>query len=135
MILALQTADMTTRLWLINPSDATSAAIEPALTWDSGRQLSDGLLAKITSTLDRAGAALENLSGIIIFSGPGSFTSLRIGHSVANALADSLDIPVIGVVGQDWIQTGLHQLKVAKPGHPVLPHYGSEAHITKPKVD
>ena len=133
MILALQTADMTTRLWLIPHLSAAPA--KPTLEWDSGRQLSDELLIKITATLDQANTTLNALTGIIMFSGPGSFTSLRIGHSVANALADSLGIPIVGAAGHNWIQTGLHQLKTAKPDHPVLPVYGSDAHITKPRVD
>ena len=132
MILALQTADSTTRLWLL--ASAAGAPGEPELVWESGRGLSDGLLAKITEVLAAAGRKLGDLTGIVIFSGPGSFTSLRIGHSVANALADSLGIPVAGATGQDWLVAALGQLAAAKPGRPVWPHYGSEAHITKPRT-
>ncbi len=131
MILALQTADSVTRLWLLEP--ATPAG-EPALVWDSGRELSDSLLAKITQTLQATGRKLQDTTGIVIFSGPGSFTSLRIGHSVVNALADSLNIPVVGTRGEDWLSQGLQQIVTTKSGRPALPYYGAEAHITKPKA-
>jgi hypothetical protein len=59
--------------------------------------------------------------------------TMRIGHSVANALADGLGIPVVGTRGDDWLAEGLGLVKTAKPGRSTLPHYGSEAHITRPK--
>ena len=39
---------------------------------------------------------LKNLQGIEVEVGPGSFTGLRVGVSVANALGFSLNIPVNG---------------------------------------
>jgi tRNA threonylcarbamoyladenosine biosynthesis protein TsaB len=131
MILVLQTADQTTRLWLLD--SASSPVGEPTLTWDSGRELSDKLLGVLVGELHKVHHRLGDLSGIVIFSGPGSFTSLRIGHTTANALADSLGIPVVGARGADWMRVGLKDLSTAKPGRPALPHYGSEAHITRPK--
>ncbi len=47
------------------------------------------LIPMIQSVLDQAGATLGNLSGIVIGDGPGSFTGLRIGASVAKALVES----------------------------------------------
>lgn len=39
---------------------------------------------------------LKNLEGIEVETGPGSFTGLRVGVSVANALGFALGIPVNG---------------------------------------
>jgi tRNA threonylcarbamoyladenosine biosynthesis protein TsaB len=147
MILALKTADATTQIWLFaDPQAAAKSSTKPPkptahITWDSGRDLSDQLLARILSTLTDAGHQLSDLTAIAIFAGPGSFTSLRIGHTTANALADSLGIPVVGAqndpdttaTGEDWLTTALAALPTAKPGRSALPHYGSEAHITRPK--
>jgi tRNA threonylcarbamoyladenosine biosynthesis protein TsaB len=96
--------------------------------------LSDELLSQIVAALKTHSNTLQDLTGVIIFSGPGSFTSLRIGHSVANALADSLAIPIVGTQGNNWLKSGLLQLQEAKPGQIALPHYGAEAHITRPKA-
>lgn len=130
MILALQTADSTTHLWLFDqPGAAKPIAHED---WDSGRALSEQLLGRLT-TFVRQHGRLEDLAGIIIFSGPGSFTSLRIGHTVANALADGLGIPAAGATGDDWLAVATKRLAGTPTGRPALPHYGADAHITKPK--
>jgi tRNA threonylcarbamoyladenosine biosynthesis protein TsaB len=110
------------------------AATQPDLSWESGRQLSDELLSRLTSLLQEHGHQFSDLTGIIIFSGPGSFTSLRIGHTVVNALADSLGIPVTGATGDDWLTKGQAAIPSVKPGVPALPHYGAEANITKPRL-
>ncbi len=74
-----------------------------------------------------------DVSGIIVFEGPGSFTGLRIGITVANTLAYGQGVPIVGAQGEDWIAKGLAQLAAGHNDTQVLPHYGAEAHITKPK--
>lgn len=54
------------------------------------------LLPLISKLLDREKLKFENLDGIEVETGPGSFTGIRVGVSVANALAYSLGIPVNG---------------------------------------
>jgi tRNA threonylcarbamoyladenosine biosynthesis protein TsaB len=132
MIVALKTDSMTAALWLL-ATGATTAG-EPTQQWESGRGLSDELLAHIQDLVHAGGHELTDVTGLVIFSGPGSFTSLRIGHAVANALADSLGVPVVGAQGEQWLEQGLKALPSTKLGHPALPHYGSEAHITRPKA-
>lgn len=129
MILAIKTSDLTTHLLLMQ----ADGHVEHNLSWESGRDLSNQLLVKTQDFLASAHINLSDLTGLIIFSGPGSFTSLRIGHAVANALADSLNIPIVGAQGEQWVLEGAKTLQAAKPGRPALPHYGAEAHITRPK--
>lgn len=131
MILALETASPTTRAWLASPGHIPSV---PDLEWDSGRQLADELLGQIMDLLGTRKLKLSDLSGLIVFSGPGSFTSLRIGHTVANALADSLGIPVVGARGEHWLKEGIQALQSPGPHAIALPFYGSEANITRPKA-
>lgn len=131
MMLVLQTADVTTRIWL---TDGTYSVSVPDLEWESGRTLSEDLLGKLQEVLAAERKTFHDLSGIIIFSGPGSFTSLRIGHAVANTLAVSLKIPIIGTQGDDWIAEGLAQYKTTKVDQIAMPFYGAEAHTTKPKA-
>jgi len=131
VILAIKTSDMRAYLALFEPSQT-----EPVgqLEWESGRKLSDELLARIIELTGGNRGDLAKLTGIIIFSGPGSFTSLRIGHAVANALASGLEIPVVGAAGDDWHKQGLAQVRQVKPGVSAIPQYGAEAHITRPKT-
>ncbi len=133
MILALQTADSTTHLWLF--VDAKTPDPIAVLDWESGRQLSDHLLGRTTQFLADHHTTLTDLTGLIIYSGPGSFTGLRIGHATFNALADSLGIPIVGATGPDWLATACAALAHARPDHPVLPHYGAEANITAPRTN
>ncbi len=54
------------------------------------------LLPLISKLLDREKMKFEDLTGIEVENGPGSFTGLRVGVSVANALGFSLGISVNG---------------------------------------
>lgn len=54
------------------------------------------VLPIIEELLIQAGITLSAVTEITVAMGPGSFTGLRVGISVANALATLLDIPVNG---------------------------------------
>ncbi len=62
------------------------------------------LLPLIEKLLDKNNLEKKDLSGIEVNTGPGSFTGIRVGVSVANALGFSLGIPVNG----EKIETDLH---------------------------
>jgi tRNA threonylcarbamoyladenosine biosynthesis protein TsaB len=55
---------------------------------------SQSLLPFIIETLDSKGVALTDLREIEVATGPGSFTGIRVGVSVAQMLGWMLDIPV-----------------------------------------
>lgn len=57
---------------------------------------SQALLGLIEEVLKESKTKKEDLTGIKVNTGPGSFTGLRVGVSVANALGFSLNIPVNG---------------------------------------
>ncbi len=58
---------------------------------------SQTLLPMISDMLNMAEIKPEELNGIAVSAGPGSFTGLRIGASTAKGLAWTLDIPVVPV--------------------------------------
>jgi tRNA threonylcarbamoyladenosine biosynthesis protein TsaB len=124
----LKTASMEAELRLYKEDKAVAQ-----LSWEPGRQLSNQLLRKIEELLRKHGAAFEDLTSIVVFEGPGSFTSLRIGLTVANTIAYALQIPIVGASSDDWFKQGLAKLELAKAGFYVMPQYGAEANITKPK--
>lgn len=102
--------------------------------WLADRQLAKDLLRVIRDELKKASHSWNDLTGIVVFKGPGSFTGLRIGITVANTLAYSLDIPVVGTNGDDeWLSGGLDRLEKKENDRIVLPFYGAEAHITAPR--
>lgn len=54
------------------------------------------VLPLILELLNKHGCSLSDLTGIRVVVGPGSFTGLRVGVAVANALSYALKIPVNG---------------------------------------
>jgi tRNA threonylcarbamoyladenosine biosynthesis protein TsaB len=66
-------------------------------TWyfeaDAGLRHSELLMDSIDMLMKKAGLKPEELSGVLCMGGPGSFTGLRIGFSLAKGLALSLGIP------------------------------------------
>lgn len=57
---------------------------------------SQKLLSFISETLKANNASTHDLSEIEVVTGPGSFTGIRVGVSVASALGFALNIPVNG---------------------------------------
>ena len=101
--------------------------------WEAHRQLSETIHKKIRDMLAKLEKDWESLEGVVCFKGPGSFTGLRIGATVANTLARELDIPIIGIGGDNWIYAGLEKLSRGKTDNIVTPNYGRDPHITVPK--
>lgn len=113
-------------------NDETQLAYE---VWYAHRELSVTLLQKITDLLAGQGMTTADLQGIIAFAGPGSFTGLRIGLTVTNALAYGLGgLPVVAIEGEDaWIARGLRRLLAGERDALALPEYGAPVHITQQK--
>ncbi len=55
---------------------------------------SQALLSSIVEVLKEAGIEMKDLIEVKVATGPGSYTGLKVGVAVANALGFSLDIPV-----------------------------------------
>jgi tRNA threonylcarbamoyl adenosine modification protein YeaZ len=58
---------------------------------------SDGILEKIDIVLHKAKSDLSSLKAVMVISGPGSFTGLRVGIAVANQFSHQLKIPISGI--------------------------------------
>lgn len=101
--------------------------------WLAERQMAHGLLGYLKEILATHDTSWQDLAGIGVFEGPGSFTGLRIGMTVCNTLADSLGIPIVAARGDDWKQICLTRLANSENDSIVLPFYGAEANITKPR--
>lgn len=101
--------------------------------WQADRTLAKGLLGFLRDSLAKQNTDIHALTGIGVMKGPGSFTGLRIGLTVANTLADGLQVPIVGVMGENWQERALEKLRSGEDEKIVLPEYGSAAHITAPK--
>ena len=103
------------------------------ISWEAHRQLADTIHLKILQLLEQNSKKWEDIQGVAIFKGPGSFTGLRIGMSVANALAFSLKIPIIAALGENWRQIAIERLLKHEDERVAIPEYGSDAFTTTPK--
>ncbi len=101
--------------------------------WQAHRQLAETLHKRIEALITSQKIEWNTIEGVVVFQGPGSFTGLRIGISVANALAYSNKLPIVGAEGENWQQEGIKKLMSGMSDNIVMPHYGAEANITAPK--
>lgn len=102
-------------------------------TWLAHRELAETMHQKIAELLKGQQKELKDIEGIVAFRGPGSFTGLRIGLTVANALSYSLGVPVVATENPNWLETGIEALRSGQNDKIALPEYGSEAHVTQQK--
>lgn len=100
-------------------------------TWEAHRKLAETIHQTIDEVLKQAGKKPEDLEGIVAFEGPGSFTGLRIGLTVANTLVYTLHIPIVAAQNDTWIQAGIDRLHAGEQDEFALPFYGRDAHITQ----
>jgi tRNA threonylcarbamoyladenosine biosynthesis protein TsaB len=73
---------------------------------------SEKIMVLLDDLLKNAGLEKENINAIAISIGPGSFTGLRIGLSMAKGLAFGLQIPLVSVPTLDVIAEKVKFLKM-----------------------
>ena len=127
MLLLLDTSTPVCYVTLVDHEDSVS------YEWQADRTLAKGLLGFVRDNLAKQNADIHALTGIGVMKGPGSFTGLRIGLTVANTLADGLQVPIVGVTGENWQERALEKLRSGEDEKIVMPEYGAAAHITAPR--
>jgi tRNA threonylcarbamoyladenosine biosynthesis protein TsaB len=96
MILAIDTSTQWMGLALFDGSQVLYEKV-----WRTNRRHTVELVPSIENIFKETGLEITTLKAIAVALGPGSFTSMRIGLSVAKGLSLSLKIPVIGVRSLD----------------------------------
>lgn len=102
MLLALDTA---TRQASVALYDERGVRAETA--WFSTDNQTVELMPRVTEMLAQQGVDPSGLRGVAVAIGPGSFTGLRIGLSVAKGLAVGRGLPVLGVPTLDALAQSL----------------------------
>lgn len=93
--------------WLLAIDTATSRVVVAAATpdgsllgatsWSAGHRHGERLLPAIEDLRAELGLAREDVAGIVVGTGPGAFTGLRVGIATAKGLAHALGVPIAGV--------------------------------------
>jgi len=110
MLLAIDTATRYASLALYDEMGVISEQ-----TWRSENNHSVELIPAVARMLSQQKLKPQSLTGIAVATGPGSFTGLRIGMSVAKGLCLALGIPIVGIPTLDIITYA-----VGDPGGRVL---------------
>lgn len=87
----------------------------------SGPKGGRALFPALQSLLLHTKADLKDAEAIAVASGPGSFTGLRVGLSMAKGLAQALGVPIVGVPSLEALAA-----QIGCPAHPVCPVIGSK---------
>ena len=92
-LLVVDTAT-TTAVIALGGTDGTLIAER---SWVAGYRHGEELLARIEELLRDQEVEARRLGGLIVGTGPGAFTGLRVGMATIKGLAYALDLPVVGV--------------------------------------
>ncbi len=106
--------------------------------WSTGHNLTAEIMDKIAGLYKNTGKTYKDTTGVMVNTGPGSFTGLRIGISIANTMAYSLNIPIVGLYEienkPEFMEKELQRLCRKKAFEKVVfPEYGKEPNITQSK--
>ncbi|MEP7360173.1 MAG: tRNA (adenosine(37)-N6)-threonylcarbamoyltransferase complex dimerization subunit type 1 TsaB [Chloroflexota bacterium] len=93
MILVLDTA---TRRPVVALADDDGMVLAER-TWESKHHRGEELLGRLDEAMAEIGARPHDITSIVVGTGPGSFTGLRIGLATAKTIAYAMSIPVVGV--------------------------------------
>ena len=80
-----------------------------------GQSLSEVALPKIVSLFEKNNLTAKDIDKIIVVNGPGSFTGIRIGITIAKVYAWSLNIPITTITSLEAMAISSKNNKVHIP--------------------
>ena len=139
MLLAIDSA--TTRV-VVALGGADGTLIDSS-DWPAGYRHGETLLPAIDDLLGRAGIDRADLAAVVVGTGPGAFTGLRVGIATAKGLAHGLGCPIIGVSTAEALLAGAVRGSVlllpAGPSDRLLVRHGQPARLipagTEPELE
>jgi tRNA threonylcarbamoyl adenosine modification protein YeaZ len=127
------------RSWLLAIDTATSQIVVAAAapdgtllgvsTWAAGRTHGAQLLPAIGRLTGESNLRRSRIAGIVVGTGPGAFTGLRVGIATAKALAHELRVPIVGVSTAEalLVASGVGERAVL-----LLPAGPNDRHLVRP---
>ena len=95
IVLGVDTCGAEGSLALVRVSEQGPERIEEiALT---GRRYAGALIPALRALLGRHGVEVSGLSAVVVVHGPGSFTGIRMGLSLAKALSEAAGVPLVAL--------------------------------------
>ncbi len=135
------------RPWLLAIDTATSrvvvaagsldGALLGATSWEAGRTHGQQLLPAIGRLHGEANLRRSRIRGVIVGTGPGGFTGLRVGIATAKAIAHELGVPIVGVSTAEALLDGARVAAAVPSGAPtgslvlLLPAGPNDRHLVR----
>lgn len=92
-LLALDTSTTT----IVVGAGSTDGVLLASESFEGRYRHSQELLPAVVRVLERAGVRMADLAGVVVGTGPGAFTGLRVGIATAKTLAHELGCAIVGV--------------------------------------
>lgn len=105
MLLAIDTSTARIGMALHDGNDVLAE-----ITYASGLHHTRELAPALARMLDGCGVKMEQIEAIGVATGPGSFTSLRVGVAFAKGLAAARHVPLIGIPTLDIVASSVPPL-------------------------
>jgi tRNA threonylcarbamoyladenosine biosynthesis protein TsaB len=98
MLLAIDTSTAQIGLALYD-----GATVPGELVWQSRAHHTEQLAPALAGLLERVGVTMDSVGALGVATGPGSFTSLRVGLAFVKGLALARHIPLVGIPTLDIV--------------------------------
>jgi tRNA threonylcarbamoyladenosine biosynthesis protein TsaB len=135
VVLAIDSA--TTRV--VVAAGSRDGTVLDAVDWPAGYRHGETLLPAIDDLLRRLAIQRGRLAAIVVGTGPGAFTGLRVGIATAKGIAQALDRPIIGIPTGEALLAGAPDdavlLLPAGPSDRLIVRRGSPARLVAGDVD
>jgi tRNA threonylcarbamoyl adenosine modification protein YeaZ len=115
-ILVLDTATSS----IIAALAAPDGTLEGLTTWPAGHRHGETLLPAIGRLLGEANVRRSRIAAVVVGTGPGAFTGLRVGIATAKAAARALGVPIVGVPTSEALLAALASAEQVAPDRVVL---------------
>jgi tRNA threonylcarbamoyl adenosine modification protein YeaZ len=86
---------------------APDGTLEGLTTWPAGHRHGETLLPAIGRLLGEANVRRSRIAAVVVGTGPGAFTGLRVGVATAKGVARALRVPIVGVPTSDALLAAL----------------------------
>jgi len=131
-ILAIDTA--TTRIVIATGSP--SGIADGISTWSAGYRHGETLLPSISRFLGEQNIRRSRLTGIVVGTGPGAFTGVRVGLAAVKGLAEALGKPAAGISNLRALASfgSLHPVIDARRGEVYTAMYGADLRLVSPEM-
>ena len=135
VLLAIDSA--TTRV--VVAAGTRDGALLDAVDWPAGYRHGETLLPAIDDLLRRLAIERGRLAAIVVGTGPGAFTGLRVGIATAKGIAQALERPIVGIPTGEALLAGTPDdavlLLPAGPSDRLVVRRGSPARLVAADAD